>query len=342
MDVGGLTDQHHAAEKAAILENIVLATLMTFIQPAAIGGESGLDAAHGFAHGFGLSASLGLLMPTLAQSGTPAAPEPSTSGHSVLQYVTAGGFIGYVIIMLSILGLGLAIAHFMQVRRERMTPPQAVDDLARLFRDNDMASAFQYCAQPANDSFLTRVFHTALRRCGTSPFGMLELRTAIEEAGSREVDRLHRSTDAIGLIAAVGPMLGLLGTVFGMIGAFGAIGDNEGASRSKELAGYMSLALVTTAQGLVVAIPANAAYQFFKRRIDRLASEAGDVIEQLVGVVEQSSGAPRPQAALRPRPVAGPIAGQGPGAVGGQAGGQVGGQAGGAGYSQPGVGAARP
>lgn len=279
-----------------------------------------------------------LLVPTLAQSATTNAPATGqaagqaakevSSGHSILEYATAGGFIGYVIIMLSILGLGLAIAHFMQVRRERMTPAQAVDDLARLFRENDMASAFQYCAQQSNDSFITRVFHTALRRCGTSPFGMLELRAAIEDAGSREVDKLHRSTDAIGLIAAVGPMLGLLGTVFGMIGAFGAIGDTEGASRSKELAGYMSLALVTTAQGLVVAIPATAAYQYFKRRIDRFAGEAGDVIEQLVGVVEQSSGAPRPQAAPRPRamppqPQPGMMAQ--PGAT----------------YQQPGVGAAR-
>ena len=278
--------------------------------------------------------------PTLAQAaatGAPAAtqaPAEVSSGHSILQYATAGGFIGYVIIMLSILGLGLAIAHFMQVRRERMTPAQAVDDLARLFRENDMASAFQYCAQQSNDSFITRVFHTALRRCGTSPFGMLELRAAIEDAGSREVDKLHRSTDAIGLIAAVGPMLGLLGTVFGMIGAFGAIGDTEGASRSKELAGYMSLALVTTAQGLVVAIPATAAYQFFKRRIDRFASEAGDVIEQLVGVVEQSSGAPRPQAAPRPRAM--PAPGQTPG----QSQPPVAAPAPNA-YGQPGVGAGR-
>lgn len=289
-------------------------------------------------------AAIRALLPMLGQAGgaapatgaaapatSEAASAAASSSHSVLEYATAGGFIGYIIILLSIVGLGLAIAHFMQVRTERMTPPQAVDDLARLFRENDMASAFQYCAQQTNDSFLTRVFHTALRRCGTSPFGMLELRAAIEDAGSREVDKLHRSTDAIGLIAAVGPMLGLLGTVFGMIGAFGTIGDAEGASRSKELAGFMSLALVTTAQGLVVAIPATAAYQFFKRRIDRLASEAGDVIEQLVGVVEQSSGAPRPQAAPRPRPVAGPVVGA-PGAVVGGA----------AAYPQPGVGTARP
>lgn len=222
-----------------------------------------------------------------------------SSGRSILQYVTAGGLVGYVIITLSVVALGLVIAHFIQVRREKMIPPQAAEDLARLFRENDIASAFQYCAQEANDSFLTRVFHNALRRCGTSPFGMLELRAALEDAGQRETERLQRTTDAVGLIAAVGPMLGLLGTVFGMIGAFGAIGENDGAARSKELAGFMALALVTTAQGLVVAIPCTAAFQIFKRRIDRLASEAGEVIEQLAGVVEQASGAAKPQ--QRPR-----------------------------------------
>lgn len=242
------------------------------------------------------SVFMAAISPVLAQGAADAAANGGggSSGGSLLQYVVAGGTVGYVIIMLSVVALGLSIAHFLEVRREKLTPPQVAEDLARLLRENDVASAFQYCAQEVNDSYLTRVFHGALRRCGTSPFGMLELRAALEESAMRQTDRLHRSTDAIGLIAAVCPMLGLLGTVFGMIGAFSTIGADEGATRSKELAGFMSLALVSTAQGLVVAIPCTAAFQFYKRRIDRLTGDAGDVIEQLAGIVEQSAGAPKP------------------------------------------------
>jgi biopolymer transport protein ExbB len=126
------------------------------------------------------------------------------------------------------------------------------------------------------------VFGQALERCATSPFGALELRAAIEDAAQPEVDRLHRLNDGLGIIAAIGPMLGLLGTVFGMIGAFHTIGGLEGAARSSELAKYMSLALVNTAEGLIVAIPCTVLFAVFRRRINALVAEAGEIIERLV------------------------------------------------------------
>jgi len=77
-------------------------------------------------------------------------------------------------------------------------------------------------------------------------------------------------------------MLGLLGTVIGMIGAFNAIGSLQGAARSTELAKFMSLALVNTAQGLVVAVPCTVAFALFRQRIDRMVTDvAADVLEPL-------------------------------------------------------------
>lgn len=231
--------------------------------------------------------------------------EAAKSGQSLLEYIRSGGTIGYVLILLSVVALGLAILHLIQVRIEKLAPPPIVSDLSRMLRENDIQGAIKLCRQEAAACFVTRVLGGALTRCTRSPFGLLELRTAIEDASSREIDKLYRTTDGIGLIAAVAPMLGLLGTVFGMIGAFGSISGLEGAARSKELAGFMSLALVTTAMGLALAIPATAAFSLFRRRIEHVTHDVGEVMEQLAGLVEQRSGggqAARGPARQAPRP----------------------------------------
>jgi biopolymer transport protein ExbB len=137
----------------------------------------------------------------------------------------------------------------------------------------------------------------------------MEIRTALEESGQREADRLNRSVDLIGLIAAVAPMLGLLGTTIGMIGAFNSIGALEGAARSRALAGFMSLALVNTAQGLAVAIPCTAAFSLLRKRLDGLVSQAGEVIENLAVYIENpatAGGAHKSAARPAPRPAAAP------------------------------------
>lgn len=235
---------------------------------------------------------------TLAQaegSGTPV-PESTT----LWSYIASGGLLSWVLIALSFVALALVIRNLMTLRLARLAPPPVVHRLETLLRENNTEGALAFCNDPANDSFLTRVFGSALGRCVRSPFGFLELRTAMEEAGQTEVDRLHRLNDGIGIIAAVGPMLGLLGTVIGMIGAFDSIGRLEGASRSQELARFMAMALVNTAEGLVVAIPCTVAFALFRRHIDRITEQVGRVIEELAAHIEHAAGGERPAG---PRPV---------------------------------------
>jgi biopolymer transport protein ExbB len=248
-----------------------------------------------------------------------AADEPKS--QTVLDYVHAGGLIGYFIIFLSLVGLALVIANFIRLRRDRFLPEGVIAGLEQKLAGNDISGAIVFCRQPESESYIARVVGSALLRCSRSPFGLLELRSAIEESGQMEVERLYRTTDGIGVIAAVAPMLGLLGTVIGLVGAFNSVGVEEGARRSSELATYMSLALVTTAQGLFVAIPCTAAYSFFRRRIDKLASDSGDTLETLLAIVQSAGsggparGAPVAQArAQAANIVAGPAGGQ-PGAA---------------------------
>lgn len=220
------------------------------------------------------------------------------SGRSLLQYIHGGGYIGYVIILLSVVAVALTIVNLIRLRLVRLAPPETVEALRRLVRENQVARAGEFCRAEENESFLTRVFGAALARCQRSPFGMLEIRSALEEAGRAEVDRLQRTNDVIGLIAAVAPMLGLLGTVVGMVGAFETIADTEGAAKPYQLAGSISLALITTVQGLVVAIPCTAVQSHFRGRVERLAAEVAQITEDLALTLE-SGGEGR---AARPSP----------------------------------------
>jgi biopolymer transport protein ExbB len=154
-----------------------------------------------------------------------------------------------------VLALGLVILLVIELQPGRMAPEDIIVSLGRWFRDGNTAEALRFCQQRENSCFLTRVFGTALARVSRSPYGTLELRNALEEGGRREVERLYRTTDLVGIVSQVGPMLGLLGTVTGMIATFDLITE-FGTSDPKLLSGGISEALITTELGLIVAIPA--------------------------------------------------------------------------------------
>lgn len=225
----------------------------------------------------------------------------ATPSKSLFAYIHEGGTVTYVIVILSLVAVALIIRNLILIRPARLAPPDEFDRLDSLLRQNDLQGALAFSSAPENNSFMTRVFGAALLRCSRSPFGFLELRSALEESGQRETERLHRFNEGIGIIAAVAPMLGLLGTVIGMIGAFSAIGTLEGAARSHQLAASMSLALISTAVGLIVAIPCTVAFTLFRRRIDSLIADVSDRIEQLSRNIE-GSGAESPSAARPARP----------------------------------------
>jgi biopolymer transport protein ExbB len=201
---------------------------------------------------------------------------------SLLEYVRAGGSLGYVLIGLSVLAVALIVRNVLAVRRSLLAPTELVDALSRQLRAGDVAGAMKTCGDDPGHSFVATVMSAAIRRCSSSPMGAFEARAAVEEAGQSATARLQRLNNGLGVLAAVGPMLGLLGTVIGMIGAFNAIGSLQGAARSTELARFMSLALVNTAQGLVVAVPCTVAFALFRQRIDRIVSDiAGEELERL-------------------------------------------------------------
>jgi len=217
-----------------------------------------------------------------------------SGGKSLLQHIASGGPIGFLIILISFAAVALVIIHFLQLRLNKLAPSEQFKRLQDLLNRRDMDGAREYCSEEIHASFLTRIVGSALSRCARSPFGLLEFRGALEESGRDQVARLYRATEGLALIATVAPMLGLLGTVVGMVEAFNTLGNSAGGfAKPDELAASISVALITTVLGLVVAIPASAFLVYFRNRIDSLASEVGEMTEDLLGLVEshQSVGA---------------------------------------------------
>lgn len=213
-------------------------------------------------------------------------------GASWLETVRSGGLVGYIIIALSIGALALIIMHLAQIRRSALMPPEDIDHIEMLLERNDVNGALEFCLDPENDSYFTRIMSAGLTRFQKSAFGAFEIKNAIEEAGEDQTARLYRSTDALGLIGSISPLLGLLGTVLGMVGAFESISRSAG-SNHEALASNISLALVTTLMGLILAIPCIALFTYFRNRIDAIASETGMVIERLILYLESPGSGPR-------------------------------------------------
>lgn len=213
----------------------------------------------------------------------------ATGGVSWLETVQRGGVVGFLIVALSMVALALVVMHLVQIRRAALLPPHQIEAVDTMLARQDVAGAVEYCMHPENDSYLTRILGPALTRFQQSAFGAFEIKTAIEEAGEDQTARLYRSTDALGVIGTIAPLLGLLGTVFGMVAAFETL-SFDGGGNHEALAQNISYALVTTLLGLILAIPAVALFTFFRNRIDALGSEAGMEIERLVLYLEPGAG----------------------------------------------------
>ena len=188
-----------------------------------------------------------------------------------------GGWIGFTILGLSVVGMGLVIEHAISIRRDALVPPDLLGNLESLFEDEEFEEAMQICeTQP---TFLTNVLAAGLPKINQ---GYDEIEKAMQEVGEQEAVRLHQKIGYLSLIANVSPMMGLLGTVAGMIGAFNTIATKQGAANPSDLAGDISKALVTTFLGLTVAIPLTAAFFYFRNRVIRIILEVGAISGEMM------------------------------------------------------------
>lgn len=205
-----------------------------------------------------------------------ATPQESITLDSLTDMLLSGGPLMVPIALCSVVALAYTVERALRLRRAALGLSELGGELVEVVRAGGPERGLELCR--AKPSPLARVMHTAL---ATWNAPVLEREKAVEDAGQREVRRLAAGLRPLVLVVAIAPLLGLLGTVWGMILSFGAIAQQAGLGRPELLADGIRQALVTTAAGLAIAIPTQAAYFWLKGRIERFVRAAEDLYGQL-------------------------------------------------------------
>ncbi|MFM7070560.1 MAG: MotA/TolQ/ExbB proton channel family protein, partial [Planctomycetota bacterium] len=219
---------------------------------------------------------------------------------SMLQVFRDGGPLMYPIVGCSFLLVVFFFERFISLRKGRVIPRPFSRKFVEQLQDGllDRESALDLCEE--NPSPVSDVFAAAIKKWGRPA---VEVEQAILDTGERVTNDLRRNIRLFNAISTVSPLLGLLGTVFGMISCFQNISSADAMGRPEMLAGGIGEALLTTAGGLAVAIPALVAYWFFVSRVDSLVVEIDGLGQRIVEVIaaEAKLDAARLRAARRER-----------------------------------------
>ncbi len=209
------------------------------------------------------------LCAVLSASATVAAEagdEDAVPQETMFSLIKKGGWVMIPLGIASMLALAIAAERAISLRREKVLPSGFLDGLGQAWTaDPSGQLAEEYCLRSGGT--VGHVFRAGIQ---WRDYGYEAVNRAIEDAGSREADRMKRSLRGLSTIATICPLLGLLGTVFGMIDAFQKTSASGGAAKTADLATGIYEALVTTAAGLVIAIPVLLVFQYLSSRVDGL------------------------------------------------------------------------
>ena len=225
---------------------------------------------------FGVLTFAPWVLPALAQQQPAAAAANKEEGWVVLNLFFRGGVVMYPILLCSVIALAISLERLFNLRRIKIIHPEFLEDIQRHWYRHEVAKAVDACQDW--DISIARILRSGLLRF---EYGFLEIERAIEGAGQHEAALLVSNLRVLGALANLAPMLGLLGTVLGMIKAFNVI-SQSGTGNPGLVAGGISEALITTAFGLVVGIPTLAAYHYFRGRVDKYVFEMEEISLKLL------------------------------------------------------------
>jgi biopolymer transport protein ExbB len=220
-----------------------------------------------------LAAGMLVAVPTLAWADE--APRGWHASLNVRQLLDAGGVVGIVLAALSVAMVALVIEHLFSLRAKAVNPRKLAEQVHQLMHERHFKIAAKLCRD--DGSLLGFVLAAGLTEIG-SGYALVE--KAMEDACAQYAARLYRKIDSLSVIGTLAPMLGLLGTVWGMMIAFSEFASKPNVQVT-ELAPGISTALVTTLMGLAVAIPAYAAFAFFRNKVDESVSTCSQMADHL-------------------------------------------------------------
>ena len=201
------------------------------------------------------------------------------------EIISQGGPIMFPIMVCSIVGLAITFERYFVLRRASIDTRDFMDTMRQVLRQGRIQEAIGLCDD--TDAPVARILKAGILRHNR---GKEEIREAIEDAGHLEIPRLERYLSALATCANISPLLGLLGTVTGMIQAFAMIQLKEGQVNPSDLAAGIGSALVTTAAGLAVAIPMLVVYNYYVTRVDNMVIEMEISSSELVDLLTRHDG----------------------------------------------------
>ena len=198
--------------------------------------------------------------------------------------IEKGGILMYPILALSVISLAIFMERMYTLRKEKFAPASFTKMAKSLLLRGAYVEAESLCKE--NDSAISRIVYEIIQN-RTQPW--LQLIDAVESAGKREADRLGRFQEAMSTIIVLSPLLGLLGTILGMITLFNVV-SGGGMGDPQALSSGIAVALLTTAAGLSVAIPAQVFYYVIKTRSDGIISALERESSEVAGVISAGHG----------------------------------------------------
>jgi biopolymer transport protein ExbB len=205
--------------------------------------------------------------------------------------IEASGPIGFCLLLLSIYFTALVIRLFMEFRMSEAVPPALVEKLDAAIKERKFQEAYDACRD--NDSFLARVVRTGVANL---PNGRAEAKEAMHDVTEEIVTGMEARISYLAIIGTLGPMIGLVGTIWGMIMSFQVIATAQGAqAKPAEIAEGISTALFITLEGVSLAVPAIYFHALFRNRIAKITMETTKVadrtINSLVAAAKQAKTA---------------------------------------------------
>ena len=205
----------------------------------------------------------------------------------MIDFFQRGGPIMYLLAICSVLALGITLEKLWNLRRSKVIGDDFFDTVVALIEGGRIDTALEHCRR--NPGVFHSIIGAALEHF---PYGRDEVKEAILDAGRQETPRLERYLNTLATIAGIAPLMGLLGTILGMIQVFGAI-SREGTGDAQVLAAGIGQALITTATGLPIAIFALVSYNYFSQKAEGIILE---IEKYSIGLTNQLFRAPEAEA----------------------------------------------
>jgi biopolymer transport protein ExbB len=214
-------------------------------------------------------------------------------------FVKRGGYITwFILIPMSLATIALIVEHSISIRRERILPARTIERIQDKLESRKFVDGLRYTE--SDPSVIAVAINSGLHQAEN---GYSAMHGAMLDSVEQQADRMMRKIEYLNVIGNVSPMVGLFGTVYGMIRLFASIREAGGIPEPARIADDISIALVTTFWGLMVAIPALTLFAFFRNRIDELTTECANKADKLMSIFEPSATPPisRPMVQGPPR-----------------------------------------